>query len=154
MVFGHDGRAPPRAGHPDDHTERRLSAQADQRARALRRARKQIWISVPSARTRFSSVLATCVHPPDWILCAAAKAAGGCRLRRELRGLARGIHDKPSELGKPLCVRHRPAVIFAMVTFLSRAHSSSQSLVSTDTLPPTILLATASCTLTHRLLYL
>ena len=22
MVFGHDGRAPPRAGHPDDHTER------------------------------------------------------------------------------------------------------------------------------------
>ena len=82
--------------------------------------------------------------------CAAAIAAGGCRLRRELRGRTGGVHDKPSELAAPLCVRHRPAVNFAMVTFLSRAHSSSQSLVSTDTLPRTILLAAASCTLTHR----
>ena len=84
------------------------------------------------------------------LLCAAAIAAGGCRLRRELRGRTGGVHDKPSELGSPLRVRHRPAVNCAMVTFLSRAHSSSQSLVSTDTLPRTILLAAASCTLTHR----
>ena len=59
------------------------------------------------------------------LLCAAAIAAGGCRFRWELWGLAGGIHDKPSELGPPLRVRHRPAVNFAMVTFLSRAHSSS-----------------------------
>ena len=94
--IGHDGRAPPRAGHPDGHTERRLSAQAGQRARALRRARKQIWISVPSARARLSSVLATCVHPPDWILCAAAKATGGCRLAIRIRG---AIVRPPSSRG-------------------------------------------------------
>jgi hypothetical protein len=149
--IGHDGRARLRAGH----TGRRLSAQAGQRARALRRARKQIWISVPSARTRLSRILATCVHSPDWTTLTNRNPSGRFRLRWALRGLARAVHEKPSILGLRLCVRHRHGVNFVMVTFLSRAHSSSQSLhvVSMDTLPPTILLdatcRTDSCISKH-----
>ena len=57
------------------------------------------------------------------LLCPAAIPAERSRLRRKLRGLAWGAHDKPSRLAAPLCVRHHLAVNFAIVTFLSRAHS-------------------------------